>query len=82
MVCFQTPVAAEDAPPEDGNLRVMTYNLRYAGLKPPNAWFQRRPAARAMLDHENPDVIGMQEALYPGLFIASCVVRKRVLAVV
>jgi endonuclease/exonuclease/phosphatase family metal-dependent hydrolase len=42
----------------------MTYNLRYASDTPPNAWPQRLPVAVAMLGQREPDVIGMQEALW------------------
>jgi endonuclease/exonuclease/phosphatase family metal-dependent hydrolase len=51
--------AAEPAP-----LTVMTYNLRYASKLPPNAWFQRRPVAAAMLKELKPDIVGTQEGLY------------------
>ncbi|HEY2839757.1 MAG TPA: endonuclease/exonuclease/phosphatase family protein [Pirellulales bacterium] len=55
----QNAMAAESVP-----LKVMTYNLRYASKLPPNAWFQRRPVAAAMLRELKPDVIGTQEGLY------------------
>ncbi len=45
-------------------LRVMTYNVRYASDQKPNAWPDRLPVARAMLQQYAPHVIGMQEALY------------------
>ncbi len=45
-------------------LRVMTYNLRYASNRPPNAWQQRRPVAAAMIRETRPDVFGTQEGLY------------------
>jgi endonuclease/exonuclease/phosphatase family metal-dependent hydrolase len=45
-------------------LGVMTYNLRYASDRPPNAWPQRLPVAVAMLRELAPDIVGMQEALY------------------
>ncbi len=48
----------------DDTLRVMTYNVRYASSRPPNAWRSRRPVARAMLQQYQPDVVGMQEAVY------------------
>ncbi|HYC72050.1 MAG TPA: endonuclease/exonuclease/phosphatase family protein [Opitutaceae bacterium] len=53
--------AAAPAPLE---LRVMTYNVRYASPRPPNAWPERRPAMRALIAREDPDVIGTQEGLY------------------
>lgn len=52
---------AED-PVTEGDLHVMTFNLRYAGPKPP-AWPLRRPVTRALLTTERPDLIGTQEGL-------------------
>lgn len=48
-------------------LRVMTYNLRYASDRAPNAWPDRRPVMQALIAREAPDVIGTQEGLYPQL---------------
>ncbi|MBX7166642.1 MAG: endonuclease/exonuclease/phosphatase family protein [Pirellulales bacterium] len=45
-------------------LTAMTYNLRYASPTGENAWPKRRPAAKALIDAEAPDVIGTQEGLY------------------
>ena len=45
-------------------LKVMTYNLRYASALPPNAWPERRPFMQALIEREAPDVIGTQEGLY------------------
>jgi endonuclease/exonuclease/phosphatase family metal-dependent hydrolase len=56
------PEAAADAP-----LCVMTFNLRYASERPPNAWPQRRPVMRDALRAVDPDLIGTQEGLYPQL---------------
>jgi endonuclease/exonuclease/phosphatase family metal-dependent hydrolase len=53
--------AAEPAPLE---LKVMTYNLRYASPRPPNAWPDRRPLMQALINREAPDVFGTQEGLY------------------
>src|SRR5688572_18923594 len=47
---------AED-PVTEGDLHVMTFNLRYAGPKPPT-WPRRRPVTRALLTTERPDLIG------------------------
>lgn len=56
--------AADTAVDRAGELAIATYNLRYAGDLPPNAWPQRRPRVRALLDHYRPDVIGTQEGVY------------------
>lgn len=45
-------------------LAVMTYNLRYASSTPPNAWPQRRPIMRELLQQFAPDVMGTQEGVY------------------
>lgn len=54
---------AAPAPP----LRVMTFNLRFAGAQPPHGWPERRPLNKALLDRHQPDLIGTQEGLYPQL---------------
>jgi endonuclease/exonuclease/phosphatase family metal-dependent hydrolase len=43
---------------------VMTYNLRYASDTPPNAWPQRRPLVREVIQRHAPDVLGTQEGVY------------------
>ncbi|MBI3850517.1 MAG: endonuclease/exonuclease/phosphatase family protein [Verrucomicrobia bacterium] len=45
----------------------MTFNLRYASSKPPNAWQQRRPVMRHCIEKMSPDLIGTQEGLYQQL---------------
>jgi endonuclease/exonuclease/phosphatase family metal-dependent hydrolase len=49
------------------DLRVMTYNLRYASQTPPNAWPSRRPVMRSLIANVAPDVMGTQEGLYAQL---------------
>jgi endonuclease/exonuclease/phosphatase family metal-dependent hydrolase len=63
------PVAsiADAAGVRTGELLIATYNLRYAGDAPPNAWAQRRPLLQALLDRYRPDLIGTQEGLYSQL---------------
>jgi len=51
-------------PPAPLELKVMTYNLRYASPRPPNAWPDRRPLMQALINREAPDVFGTQEGLY------------------
>jgi len=48
----------------DGELAVMTYNLRFASEKPPNDWPTRRPLVADLIRRYRPDVIGTQEGLY------------------
>ena len=50
---------AQDAPP----LTVMTFNVRWAGDARPNAWRDRRPVMRELIQRANPDVFGTQEGL-------------------
>ncbi|MFC4069644.1 endonuclease/exonuclease/phosphatase family protein [Actinoplanes subglobosus] len=60
------PVSALErlaGPGEPADLDVMSFNVRYAGLTPPNSWAQRRPVMRALLTAERPDLIGTQEGL-------------------
>ncbi|ERH11372.1 MAG: metal-dependent hydrolase [halophilic archaeon J07HB67] len=49
----------------DDTLRVVTYNLRYAGLDDgPHAWDRRRDRVAAVLDATDPDVLALQECWY------------------
>lgn len=49
--------------PAATELRVMTFNLRYASNRPPNDWPTRRPVMKACLEATKPDLIGTQEGL-------------------
>jgi len=60
----EPPVAAE---PRTIDLRVMTFNLRYASEQPPNAWPVRRPVLKSAVLEAQPDLIGTQEGLYAQL---------------
>jgi endonuclease/exonuclease/phosphatase family metal-dependent hydrolase len=51
----------------NSELCVMTYNLRYASQTGPNAWPERRPLVREVIDLMKPDVIGTQEGLHAQL---------------
>lgn len=51
----------------DKTLRVMTYNLKYASVTPPNAWPQRRPSMQKLIQTTNPDLFGTQEGLHAQL---------------
>jgi endonuclease/exonuclease/phosphatase family metal-dependent hydrolase len=48
------------------DLRVMTFNLRYADYDSaaPHSWARRRPAVAALLKQEAPELIGTQEGLH------------------
>ena len=59
--------AAAPARASAGELVIATYNLRYASNESPNAWPDRRPAVKALLDRYQPDLIGTQEGLYQQL---------------
>ena len=63
------PVAMADeaAQSGDGSLKIMTFNLRYASNKAPNAWPVRRPVMKECIKSVDPDVFGTQEGLYPQL---------------
>lgn len=72
IICFslflndsQTPNASGAETSSD--LCVMTYNLRYASVNPPNAWPQRRPLVAKVIREVNPDLIGTQEGVYSQL---------------
>lgn len=66
LASFAQP-AASSGPAAPLELRVMSYNLRYASAQPPNAWPERRPAMRELIRREDPDVIGTQEGTYAQL---------------
>lgn len=57
------PVDARGAATGTG-LCVMTFNLRFASDRPPNAWAQRRPVMGECIRSVAPDLIGTQEGLY------------------
>jgi Metal-dependent hydrolase len=44
-------------------LRVVTYNLRYASSSGPNSWPQRRPLVREVVESLSPDIMGTQEGV-------------------
>lgn len=48
-------------------LRVMTFNLRFASDRPPNAWPARRSVVKQLLEKSRPDIFGTQEGLYQQL---------------
>jgi endonuclease/exonuclease/phosphatase family metal-dependent hydrolase len=50
-----------------GTLTVMTYNLKFASSRPPDAWPQRRPLMAELIKTLAPDVFGTQEGLYSQL---------------
>lgn len=48
-------------------LRVMTFNLRFASERPPNAWPTRRPVMKELINKARPDIFGTQEGVYAQL---------------
>jgi len=65
---FQSSAVAQTAATVPPNtLTVMTYNLRFASSNPPNAWPQRRPLMRELIESIALDVFGTQEGLYAQL---------------
>jgi endonuclease/exonuclease/phosphatase family metal-dependent hydrolase len=46
------------------DVTVMTFNLRFASPRPPNAWPQRRDLVRDAIRSVDADLIGTQEGLY------------------
>ncbi len=61
LLALAVPAAAQD------DLRVMSFNLRFASDTPPNSWPERRPVMRALLRKERPQLLGTQEGLYQQL---------------
>ncbi|MGB7740070.1 MAG: endonuclease/exonuclease/phosphatase family protein [Steroidobacteraceae bacterium] len=59
--------AADTVRASASELVIATYNLRFASSKAPNAWPDRRPVVKALLDRYQPDLIGTQEGLYQQL---------------
>ena len=45
------------------NLRMMTYNIRYASNNPGEEWDMRKDKVAEMIRFHNPDIFGVQEAL-------------------
>jgi endonuclease/exonuclease/phosphatase family metal-dependent hydrolase len=66
-LAWETPLVGHGQGPAPLDLRVMTYNLRYASQTPPNAWPARRPVMKNLVARVAPDVIGTQEGLYAQL---------------
>ncbi len=58
----QPAVVSAAEPPLE--LKVMTFNLRYASDRSPHAWPDRRPAVRHVFIKHAPDVVGTQEGLH------------------
>lgn len=58
---------AADAVRPPLELRVMSFNLRFASTQQPNAWADRRPVMRHTIERAAPDLIGTQEGVYPQL---------------
>jgi endonuclease/exonuclease/phosphatase family metal-dependent hydrolase len=59
--------AADNDRASASELVIATYNLRFASGDAANAWPDRRPVVKALLDRYQPDLIGTQEGLYQQL---------------
>lgn len=60
----RAPSAAQETPGQSASMCVMTFNLRFASDRPPNAWGERRPVMKELIEKVDPDVFGTQEGLY------------------
>lgn len=70
LVLALTAVVASPATavaPQDDELRVMSFNVRFASDTGANSWPERRPVVRNLLLAQRPHVIGTQEGLYEQL---------------
>ncbi len=66
VACLAAIFAASAAPAADRGdaVRAMTYNIRLdIASDGPNAWPHRKELVAALIRHEDPDVLGMQEVL-------------------
>jgi endonuclease/exonuclease/phosphatase family metal-dependent hydrolase len=59
--------AADTVRASASELVIATYNLRFASSEAPNAWPDRRPVVKTLLDRYQPDLIGTQEGLFQQL---------------
>lgn len=62
LICLIPLLSAADKPTPI-ELKVMTYNLRYASERMPNAWSARRAATKGVIEQQSPDIIGTQEGV-------------------
>lgn len=67
IILAGSPAGIHSQSTGDMTLRVMTFNLRYAGQTPPNSWPERRPVMRDCIRQAAPDLIGTQEGLFAQL---------------
>ena len=65
LLLLITGLSAADTPtaPAQQELKVMTFNLRFASEVMPHAWSVRRPVTKACLELTAPDLIGTQEGV-------------------
>ena len=67
LACYLAVLASVSHAADALTLRVMSFNLRFASDRPPNAWPDRRPVVKHLLTREAPDLIGTQEGVYSQL---------------
>jgi hypothetical protein len=59
LLAAVTPASAQ----QGADLRVMSFNLKFASDTPPNSWPERRPVMRELLRDGKPQRLGTQEGL-------------------
>lgn len=64
LALLLSAVAPGTAQAASAELKVMTYNLRFASDTGPNAWPDRRPVMKELLEAQVPDLMGTQEGVY------------------
>lgn len=64
LLCLGAVFAGASVATAAEPLVVMTYNLRFASSRPPNAWPDRRPIMRDCIHSVGPDLFGTQEGVY------------------
>ena len=62
LLLLGAPGVHAQGQPQD--LKVMTFNIRYAHTTPPNLWEDRRAAVREVIVDSGADIVGTQEGLY------------------
>jgi len=64
LLCLLGLVPSARSGENSSSIKVMTFNLRYASDRGPNAWPDRRPVMAECIREAAPELIGTQEGLY------------------